>query len=142
MKKVMKASSSTQPANLNSTPCMKAPITMTSSTHSVETNAPQPMATPSEACAQSSPLKKSRPSRHARCRSTKQSQTYYLPTILLLTIRHIAAEDGSFTGQWNGEWTANSNSNNMYDDDAVGDENRVYSMWYVLLLPSKRVHFL
>jgi hypothetical protein len=45
----------------------------------------------------------------------------------------VAADQGDFTGQWNGEWQANSNGqySHYYDDDAVAadDEHRVYHMW-------------
>jgi hypothetical protein len=45
----------------------------------------------------------------------------------------VAADQGDFTGQWNGEWQANSNGqySHYYDDDGVAadDEHRVYHMW-------------
>lgn len=50
----------------------------------------------------------------------------FISTLLLKTV---AAEDGSFTGQWNGEWRASSNNDDMYDDDRTDGANRVYSMW-------------
>ena len=50
----------------------------------------------------------------------------FISTLLLKTV---SAEDGSFTGQWNGEWRASSNNDDMYDDDRADGANRVYSMW-------------
>lgn len=48
------------------------------------------------------------------------------------SLRRVAA-DQTFTGQWNGEWLANSNGYSDYDHDDDGSETRVYSMWWDFL---------
>jgi hypothetical protein len=52
-----------------------------------------------------------------------------LSTLAIASSLGEVAADQTFTGQWNGEWMANSNGYSDYDHDDDGSETRVYSMW-------------
>lgn len=72
--------------------------------------------------------------KHAAMTTSKINSTLIL-ALLSASSLLVAADQGDFTGQWNGEWQANSNGqySHYYDDDGVAadDEHRVYHMWWV-----------
>lgn len=89
-------------------------------------------------CATSSDIHSPSPTRFKTCRYPLRFSKYNHGALihavmslaclfLMMCPSSVSAEDDGFTGQWNGEWTAQTN--NGGDDHAVIDENREYSMW-------------
>ncbi|KAL3783380.1 hypothetical protein HJC23_013425 [Cyclotella cryptica] len=72
------------------------------------------------------------PLRFSKYYNAALTQRLTLALFLALTLASSlggVAADQTFTGQWNGEWLANSNGYNDYDYGDDGSESRVYSMW-------------
>ena len=90
-------------------------------------------------CATSSDIHSLSPTRFRKCRHPLRFSKYNYGasthvvsslacSFFVMCQSPVSAEDGGFTGQWNGEWTAQTN--NGGDDDAVRYENNgEYSMW-------------
>ena len=122
--------SASSPATTKPMPSSQ-PATSSQSSSETATPTPQPLhdATRLFHCATAPPSTLHSPtlSRITRCRYPLRFTTSNSLNVILIALVGVAMGEDGFTGEWNGEWQANSNNDD--NDDGRGGANGAYSMW-------------